>query len=97
MATFLGVPLSKKEEVFITGTIVDMGNEGMRGITESDVLHYILNMAKTEFFKKKEINQIKYALEYLHDADLSDFGKGNIRDLESAMDKLGIEYVSQLE
>lgn len=47
--------------------------------------------------KVGELEHIRYALEYLHDADLSNFGDDNIRALESAMTKLGINYVSQLE
>lgn len=47
-------------------------------------------------FTEKELEQIKYALEYLHDADLSDFGDDNIEALESAMNKLGMEFNSQL-
>ena len=47
-------------------------------------------------FTEKELEQIKYALEYLHDADLSDFGDDNIKALESAMKKLGMEFSSQL-
>ena len=47
-------------------------------------------------FTEKELEQIKYALEYLHDADLSDFGDDNIEALESAMNKLGMEFSSQL-
>lgn len=95
MATFLGVPLSKEEEIIVTDIIVDMADG--KKITESDVLHHILSMVKLKWFKNKEVKQIKYALEYLHEADLSDFGEGNIRNLESAMDKLGMQYVSQLD
>ena len=47
-------------------------------------------------FTEKELEQIKYALEYLHDGDLSDFGDDNIEALESAMNKLGMEFSSQL-
>ena len=47
-------------------------------------------------FTEKELEQIKYALEYLHDADLSDFGNDNIKALESAMKKLGLIFSSQL-
>ena len=47
-------------------------------------------------FAEKELEQIKYALEYLHDADLSDYGDDNIEALESAMNKLGMEFSSQL-
>lgn len=38
------------------------------------------------------IDIIKYALEYLHDADLSDFGQDNVKALEKVMDTLGIDY-----
>ena len=48
-------------------------------------------------FTEKELEQIKYALEYLHDADLSDYGSDNIQSLESAMNKLGMSFHSQLE
>lgn len=47
-------------------------------------------------FTEKELEQIKYAIEYLHDADLSNFGDDNIEALESAMKKLGMEFSSQL-
>lgn len=47
-------------------------------------------------FTEKELEQIRYALEYLHDADLSDFGNDNIEALESAMTKLGMRFDSQL-
>ena len=43
-------------------------------------------------FTEKELEQIKYALEYLHDADLSNYGKENIKTLEGLMDKLYVEY-----
>jgi len=48
-------------------------------------------------FTEQELEQIRYALEYLHDADLSDFGEDNIRALESAMIKLDINFTSQLD
>lgn len=47
-------------------------------------------------FTDKELEQIKYALEHLHDADISDLGNENIAALESAMTKLEIKFVSQL-
>lgn len=48
-------------------------------------------------FTEKELEQIKYALEYLHDADLSDYGKENIMAMECAMKKLGMEFASQVD
>ena len=47
-------------------------------------------------FTDKELETIKYALEYLHDADLSDYGDDNIRTLEGLMDKFDMSYTSQL-
>ena len=48
-------------------------------------------------FTEKELEQIKYALEYLHDADLSDFGKEIIIAMENAIKKLEIEFSSQVD
>lgn len=39
-----------------------------------------------------DLDIIKYALEYLHDADLSGFGEDNVKSLEKTMDNLGIDY-----
>lgn len=47
-------------------------------------------------FNEQELDQIKYALEYLHDADLSDYGEDNIKSLEDVMKKLDIKFISQL-
>ena len=47
-------------------------------------------------FTEKELEQIKYALDYLHDADLSDYGNDNIEAMESAMTKLEMKFNSQL-
>lgn len=47
-------------------------------------------------FTKEELDEIRSALEYLHDADLSDYGEENIRNLESATAKLNIDFESQL-
>lgn len=47
-------------------------------------------------FTEKELEQIRYALEYLHDADLSDYGNDNIETMESVMTKLGMKFNSQL-
>lgn len=53
-------------------------------------------MSEIKDFTLEEIKQIKYALEYLHDADLSDYGETELLALESAMSKLDIDYESQL-
>jgi len=48
-------------------------------------------------FIEKELEQIKYSLEYLHDADLSYYGEENIKTLEELMDKLNIKYLPWLD
>lgn len=45
-------------------------------------------------FTEKELEQIKKALEYLHEADLSEYGEDNIKILEELMNKLNMEYSS---
>ena len=45
-------------------------------------------------FTELEIEQIKYALDYLHDADISDFPKEELEALESAMRKLDMDFDS---
>lgn len=46
---------------------------------------------------EKEKDIIKFALDYLHDADLSEYGADNVRVLENLMTKLNLTFVSQLE
>jgi len=48
-------------------------------------------------FTEEELRQIGYALDYLHDADLSEYGQDNIVALESAMEKLNIKFDSKLD
>lgn len=55
-----------------------------------------IRLEMTCFFTEKELEQIRYALEYLHDADLSDFDMEDIRAMESVMKKLGMKFYSQL-
>lgn len=43
--------------------------------------------------ENEEIEQIKYALDYLHSADLSEYGENNIKVLEKVMDMFGVKYV----
>ena len=56
-----------------------------------------LNYLEKFYFTEKEIEQIKYALDHLHDTDLSYYGEENIRCLESVMQKLEMEFISQLD
>lgn len=44
-------------------------------------------------FKEDDISQIKFALEYLHDVDLSNYGEENIKALENVMRKLGMDFI----
>lgn len=45
-------------------------------------------------FTEQELEHIRYALDYLHDADLSDYD--DLETLENIMTRLGISFVSQL-
>ena len=47
-------------------------------------------------FTDKELEQIKYALKHYHDRDLAYFDEEDIRNMESAMTKLGMRFYSQL-
>ena len=53
-------------------------------------------LALRQQFTKEEINQIKFALDYLHDSDLSNFNEEDVSNMESAMTKLDMQFVSQL-
>lgn len=48
-------------------------------------------------FTDNEICQIKSALDYIHDADLSEYGEDNIKSLESVMRKLGMDFIDWSE
>ena len=47
-------------------------------------------------FTSEELEMIAFALEHLHDADLTDIATEHIAAIESAMDKLNIKYNSWL-
>jgi len=47
-------------------------------------------------FTTNELEMIKFSMEYLHDADLSNMEKEDIKTIEEIMDKLGMKYSSQL-
>ena len=48
-------------------------------------------------FNKMELNSIKFALDYLHDADLSNLPKSDIKNIENLMVKLNMTFDSQLD
>lgn len=50
----------------------------------------------TSELTKRDMVQIRFALEHLHDTDLSEYGDKNVADLENVMRKLGLQFVSQL-
>ena len=47
-------------------------------------------------FTSEELEMIAFALEHLHDADLTDMTIEHVKAIESAMDKLNIKYNSWL-
>lgn len=71
-----------------------------KGAKTDDEVKSVINEAvcklMCESITYEELEQIKYALDYLHDADLCEYGEDEIKTLESVMTKLGIEFVSQL-
>ena len=56
------------------------------------LLNKMMNCEAVDGYKKV----VGFALEYLHDADLRDMPKEDVEIMENLMDKLGIEFVSQL-
>lgn len=56
------------------------------------LLNKMMNYEDVDGYKKV----IGFALEHLHDADLRDMPKEDVEIMENLMDKLGIEFVSQL-
>lgn len=70
---------------------------GVSNLTFQDAEDRLNYLEKLLDFTEMEIDQIKYALDHLHDADLRDYGEENIRNLESAMQKLGMKFSSQLD
>lgn len=48
-------------------------------------------------FSEKENDMIKFALEHLHDSDLSNLKKEDIEALESAMNKFGMKFISCID
>ena len=47
-------------------------------------------------FTKGELEAIAFALDHLHGADLSFMANDIVSNVESAMDKLGLKYTSQI-
>ena len=89
----------KSIDTAISGMYINAGNltdaklwlDGEKWNVANEKKEFVIELTE------KELEQIKYALEYLHDADLSDFGKENIIAMEDAMKKLGIEFSSQVD
>lgn len=48
-------------------------------------------------FTEKENDMIKFALQHLHDSDLSNLKKEDIEDLESVMNKFGMNFISYID
>lgn len=47
-------------------------------------------------FTEEELKMIRFALEHLHDCDLSNFNEEDIKALETVMNKFNIKYTSIL-
>ena len=48
-------------------------------------------------FAEDDISQIRFALDYLHNADLSNYGEESIKALESVMRKLNMDFIDWSE
>lgn len=48
-------------------------------------------------FTENELSMIRFALDYLHDGDLSEFKKEDLEALESAMKKFDMEFDSYID
>lgn len=76
MTSFMNVPLSKEEEVFLTGIIVEMA-DGQK-ISEADVLHELIRMAQSHDkleTAKRELKKLRKRYETKTDEDRLFLGK----------------------
>lgn len=48
-------------------------------------------------FTEDDFSQIRFALDYLHNADLSNYGEESIKALESVMRKLNMDFIDWSE
>lgn len=76
MTTFLGVPLSKEEEILLTGIIVDMAN-GQK-ISDADLLHELIKRAESHDkldMAKRELRKLRHRYEGKSEVDRLFLGK----------------------
>lgn len=76
MSTFMGVQLSKEEELFLTSIIIEMA-EGEK-ISEEDILHNLLKKAESQNkldVAKRELRKLKKRYENKADVDRLFLGK----------------------
>lgn len=76
MTTFMNVPLSEEEQVFLTGIIVEMA-DGQK-ISEADVLHELIKMAQSHDkleMTKRELRKLRKRYEEKADLDRLFLGK----------------------
>lgn len=76
MVTFLGIPLSKEEELFLTSVIIKMA-DGQK-LSEADILHNLLKMAESQNkldIAKRELKKLRKNAEDKSDSDKLFLGK----------------------
>ena len=76
MITFLNIPLSKEEEIMLTGVIVGMADG--RKISDADVLHELIRMAQSHDkieIAKRELKKLRKRYETKADSDRLFLGK----------------------
>lgn len=76
MITFMGVSLSKEEEVFLTSVIIEMA-DGQK-ISEEDILHKLIDMAQSHDkleMTRRELRKLRKRNEEKADLDRLFLGK----------------------
>ena len=76
MRTFLNIPLSKEEEVFLTSVIIDLA-EGQK-LSEEDIFHELIKRAQSHDkleMTKRELRKLRKRYEEKADLDRLFLGK----------------------
>ena len=77
----------------------DRGCDGNCNVNEEDVSHImeVVDKCKVIDFTEEEFSEIKSALEYLHDADLCEYGENNTNCRYSYKSEVLLLFLSSLQ
>ena len=76
MATFLGVELSKEEEILLTGVIIELAD--CQKLSDEDILHALFKMAESSRkldISKRELRKLRKRYENKSEVDRLFLGK----------------------